>query len=219
MPRAARVVIPTLALHIVQRGHNRTQCFFGDNDYSIYLDHLALFSRRFCCAVHAYCLMTNHVHLFLTPGEEEGCARMMKYLGQCYAQHVNKERGRTGSLWEGRFRSALVASERYAIACYRYIELNPVRAGMVTHARDYRWSSHGANAGGAPDGLVAPHPAYLGLGEGPEQRRSAYRGLFADELDRTVVEDIRKATRGGYLVGSLRRPRGRQMRKIGSVPI
>ena len=211
MPRTARVVVPDLALHVRQRGHNRGQCFFQERDYSTYLDYLTFFARQYACSVHAYCLMTNHVHLFLTPHEENSCALLMKFLGQCYTQRVNKARGRCGSLWEGRFRSCPVASDAYALACYRYIELNPVRAGMVAHARDYPWSSYRANTERASDGLVSPHPAYPGM--------SDYGSLFDMELDPTLVDDIRKATSGGYVVGSPRRPRGRQMRKIGSVPI
>lgn len=211
MPRAARVVVPGIALHVRQRGHNRAACFFGDQDYALYLGLLRHFAGEHACSVHAYCLMTNHVHLLLTPRTDEGCALMMKRLAQCYAQHVNKAQERTGSLWEGRFRSCLVTSERYALACYRYVELNPVSAGMVGHPRDYRWSSYRANAEGRSDRMIEPHPAYPGAG--------AYRELFKDKLDDTVVEELRKATRGGYATGSIRRSRGRQMRKIGTVPI
>jgi len=200
-----------MALHVRQRGHNREQCFFSDEDRVLYLGFLAFFARQYGCAIHAYCLMTNHVHLFLTSREERSCALLMKFLGQCYAQHINKARGRSGSLWEGRYRSCPVTDDRYAIACYRYIELNPVRAGMVTHARDYRWSSHRANAEGEDDPMIKPHRAYTGV--------RAYRALFDCDLDEVLVTDIRKATSGGYAVGSLRKARGRQMRKMGSVPI
>ena len=211
MPRAARVVVPDMALHVTQRGHNRGPCFFRDVDFETYLRLLAYFSRRHACTVHAYCLMTNHVHLLITPRAEDSCAQMMKSLGQLYTQRVNKERARSGSLWEGRFHSCPVATERYALACYRYIELNPVRAGMVNHARDYRWSSYRANAEGEVDGVTEPHPAYPGP--------SDYRSVFESELEDNLVNDIRKATKGGYLVGSVRKRRGRQMRKMGSVPI
>jgi putative transposase len=124
---------------------------------------------------------------------------------------VNKVQERTGSLWEGRYRSCLVTSERYALACYRYVELNPVSAGMVGHPRDYRWSSYRANAEGRSDRLIEPHPAYPGA--------NAYRGLFSVELDETLVDELRKATSGGYAAGSIRKSRGRQMRKMGTVPI
>ena len=155
--------------------------------------------------------MTNHVHLLVTPQEEQSCALMMKFVAQCYTQHVNRARDRTGSLWEGRFRSCLVNSDRYVLACYRYVELNPVSAGMVGHARDYRWSSYQANAEGGCDSLVEPHPAYPGV--------TAYRALLDSELERSLIDDIRKATNGGYATGVMRNRRGRQMRKLGSVPI
>ena len=210
MPRSARVVVPEMALHVRQRGHNREQCFFSDEDRVLYLGFLAFFARQYGCAIHAYCLMTNHVHLFLTPREEWSCALLMKFLGQCYTQHINKARGRSGSLWEGRYRSCPVTDDRYALACYRYIELNPVRAGMVVHARDYRWSSHRANAEEKDDPMIEAHRVYTGA--------RAYRALFDCDLDEVLVTDIRKATSGGYVVGSLRKARGRQMRKMGSVP-
>ena len=211
MPRTARLVLPGVALHVRQRGHNRERCFFGDQDYSLYLGLLGHFAREHACAVHAYCLMTNHVHILVTPRAAQGCALMMKFLAQCYTQHVNRTRNRTGSLWDSRFRSCLVATERYALACYRYVELNPVSARMVEHPRQYRWSSYRANAEGAPDPLVQPHRVYPGVAD--------YGRLFDDALEPRVVDDIRKATNCGYAAGSIRQRRGRQMRKMRSVPI
>ncbi|HEU4646491.1 MAG TPA: transposase [Burkholderiales bacterium] len=205
------MVVPGVALHVRHRGHNRSACFFGDGDYALYLRLLARFSRQYGCGVHAYCLMPNHVHVLLTPQAEESCALMMKFLAQCYAQHVNRTHGRCGSLWEGRFRSCPVDSERYALACYRYVELNPVSAGMVGHPGEYRWSSYRANAEGVPDRLIEPHPVFPGA--------AAYQGLFEEDLDQFVIHDLRKATNNGFVAGSLRRRRGRQMRKMGSVPI
>ena len=211
MPRTARLVVPGVALHVRHRGHNRSACFFGPHDCTLYLRLLEYFARENGCAVHAYCLMPNHVHLLITPGSETGLALTMKSVAQRYTQHVNKLSERTGSLWEGRYRSCLVPTERYVLACYRYIELNPVAAGMVAHARDYPWSSHRVNAEGGRSALVDPHPAFPGP--------AAYRGLFDDELDSCVVDDIRRATRGGHAAGAMRRKPGRQMRKIGTVPI
>src|SRR4051812_23176241 len=144
MPRRARLSLPNIPWHIIQRGNNRAVCFAAEADYRRYLDELAELSKRFGCAVHAYALMTNHVHLLLTPDEAEGPGLLMKHLGQRYVQHVNRAYGRSGTLWEGRFRSCLTQSEDYLLACQRYIELNPVRAGMVRHPRDYRWSSYHA---------------------------------------------------------------------------
>jgi putative transposase len=196
MPRVARLVEPGVALHVTQRGHNRDRCFFEPADYALYLRLLALFARQHACAVHAYCLMPNHVHLLLTPQVRDGCAQLMKRLAQCCTQHVNKVHKRTGSLWEGRFHSCLVTSERYALACYRYVEMNPVKAGLAAHPRDYRWSSYRANAEGQTNSLIEPHPAFPGA--------SAYRGLFDGLFDEALVEDLRKATRGGYAVGAIR---------------
>jgi putative transposase len=211
MPRIARVVLPEVALHVRQRGHNRSACFLQDRDYATYLDYLAFFARKHECLVHAYCLMTNHVHILITPLGEQSCGAFMKSLSQCYAQYMNRARSRTGSLWEGRFRSCLVTTDSYALACYRYIELNPVRAGMVDQPGDYAWSSYRANLQRVSEGLLTPHPAYEAVGD--------YRSLVDMELEQSVIDDIRKATNGGYVVGSLRKPRGRQMRKMGSVPI
>jgi REP-associated tyrosine transposase len=203
MPRAARVIVPDVAVHVTQRGNNRGACFFAEADYAVYLRALALFAPKCGCEVHAYCLMTNHVHILLTPRTAQACGELMKHVGQRYVQHVNRARGRTGTLWEGRFRSSIAASERYVLACYRYIELNPVRAGMVSDPAEYRWSSHPANLAGAADPLLTPHQAYLGLSVGAESRRRQYRGLFASALEPEVLEEIRRAARNG---GTLRAP-------------
>lgn len=191
-------MLPHVPVHIVQRGNNRSPCFFRDGDYALYLFHLEKLAAQFDCAVHAWCLMTNHVHLLMTPDDADSCALLMKHLGQRYVQYVNRSRQRTGTLWEGRFRSCLAQSENYVLACYRYIELNPVRAHIVSHPRDYRWSSYRANAEGAPSDLRKPHPEYAGLAAVPEP---AYCALFADQLAMDVVGEIRAATNGGFVLG------------------
>lgn len=222
MSRAARFVLANLPLHIVQRGINRSNCFFSNEDYSTYLHYLSIFSARFNCSVHAYCLMTNHVHLLITPHDVQACALFMKNLGQCYVQTINKRLERTGTLWEGRFHSCPVRSERYVLACYRYIELNPVRASMVTAPSEYPWSSYSANAEGQANQLLRAHAAYEALDRDPMQRVKSYRALCSEALSATVMEDIRNATRRGFVVGTRRRGKGRppiQMRKMGSVPI
>lgn len=196
-------------MHVVQRGINRSACFFGEADYLIYLRYLATFSARFGCSVHAYCLMTNHVHLLLTPHTKGACALLMKNLSQHYVQGVNQRLKRSGTLWEGRFHSSLVTSERYVLACYRYIELNPVRAGIVPFPGHYRWSSYGANAEGKPNGLIQAHPAYQGLEVEPERRSWAYRNLCNERLPDSMMDEIRKATRVGCAIGTRRRQRGR----------
>lgn len=196
-------------MHVVQRGNNRGACFFSDSDRLAYLRYLGASTLETGCQVHAYCLMTNHVHLLLTPGSPDACARLMKQAGQLYVQHVNRVHGRTGTLWEGRYRSSVAASEFYVLACHRYIERNPVRACLVEHPRDYLWSSHRHNAEGWGDSLLTPHVAYLGLGNDLEQARRAYRELF-DELSEPGMEDeIRSASRNGHAIGVQRRGRGR----------
>ena len=133
MPRRKRLQVAGLPTHIIQRGNNRQACFFAEDDYLYFLDHLAQLAKRFRCALHAYVLMTNHFHLLLTSELEAGPSLLMKFLGQRYVQYANRTYRRSGSLWEGRFRSSLVQTEHYLLGCYRYIELNPVRANMVKH--------------------------------------------------------------------------------------
>jgi putative transposase len=142
--------------------------------------------------------MTNHVHLLLTAERADSCAMLMKSIGQLYSQYFNKAYERCGSLWEGRFKSCLVQSESYVLACYRYIELNPVRAGMVGHPAAYFWSSYAANSGARHDPSLEPHAEFVALSANPDNRRAAYRGLFAEEMDDATVEAIRKAANSGY---------------------
>jgi putative transposase len=212
MPRAARAVIVNSPLHVVQRGINRGDCFFRESDYLTYLDYLRKFSERFDCSVHAYCLMTNHVHLLLTPHAETACGQLMKNLSQQYVQRTNYRLKRTGTLWEGRYHSSLVMSESYALACYRYIETNPVRACMAASAAQYRWSSYRANGEGGANSLVRPHAAYAALGLDPVRRVRAYAELCAQVLPEDVVDHIRKAIRIGSAIGAPRRKRGRPLK-------
>jgi putative transposase len=221
MPRTARVVVPEVALHVCQRGNNRLPCFLRAADYRLYLSYLRAYAKQYGCAVHAYCLMTNHVHLLLTPAAPDSCAKLMKRLGQCYVQTINRAHGRTGTLWEGRFHSCLVPTERYVLACYRYIELNPVRAGLVASPEAYPWSSFLANAQGK-DGFISRHPALEAVG-------NDYRGLFDVPIEAKVLDEIRAGTRNGYALGVSRRRRGQRKpvetgtdpisAEIGSVPI
>src|SRR5437016_8108974 len=201
MPRHPRITMAEVPVHIIQRGNNRSACFHADDDYGLYLAHLRELAAGFECAVHAYCLMTNHVHLLLTPQRAEGCALLMKHLGQRYVQHVNRTYRRSGTLWEGRFRSCLTDSEHYLLACHRYIELNPVRAAIVRHPRQYRWSSYRVNAEGKASDLIMPHEQYRRLGRSAQARRQAYRELVHAPLDGIVVTDIRLATNGGFVHG------------------
>ena len=193
-------MLPGVAIHAVQRANNRSACFATDEDRAFYLFHLRRMLQRTGCRLHAYCLMTNHVHLLLTPDDMTACSRLMKGIGQLYSQYVNKLYKRSGHLWEGRFKSCLVQSEQYLLACYRYIELNPVRAELSKRADQYRWSSHRANAIGEHSDVLTPHHEYLRLGRTPEERQAIYRDLFSlvrgDDLER-----IRTATNAGYVLG------------------
>ena len=204
MPRRARISLPGIPWHIIQRGNNRSVCFHAEDDYQFYLHYLQEFADRFGCRLHAYVLMTNHVHLLLTPEEEDSAALMMKHLGQRYVQYVNRTYGRSGTLWEGRFRSCLTQSDDYVLACHRYIELNPVRAGMVLRPQDYRWSSYHANGLGRANALLTPHAEYLRLGREATARRAAYRALFRAHVDEALTDEIRDATNGNFVLGDER---------------
>src|SRR3989344_2182750 len=175
MARLPRIVIPEQPLHIIQRGNNRLPCFFADEDYRFYLDSLKEASTRYGCRVHAYVLMTNHVHLLLTPESVESPSAALQSVGRRYVRYINHTYRRSGTLWEGRFKSALIDSERYLLVCSRYIELNPVRARMVEQPGDYRWSSYRHNALGQADGLLTPHYLYESLNSDTARRCAAYR--------------------------------------------
>jgi len=201
MPRHARIMVAGAAVHLIQRGNNRAACFFAPEDRRFYLFHLARLLSRARCALHAFCLMTNHVHLLVTAHEADSCAELMKRLGQLYFQYVNKTYGRIGHLWEGRFKSCLVQAEGYLLACHRYIELNPVRAGVVASAARYPWSSFRANAHGDACDFLTPHTEYLALGSSPEERRAVYRDSFGSLNAEAEFDEIRRATSAGYVFG------------------
>lgn len=188
-------------MHITQRGNNRTAIFREPQDYWVYAALLLQASQRFECAIHAYVLMTNHVHLLLTPGDKSGPARMMQAIGTRYVPEFNKRYERTGTLWEGRYRSTAIDSERYLLACARYIELNPVRAMMVDHPSRYRWSSYRHNADGALDPLITHHAIYRALHDSAEMRREEYRSLFKRPLAAQAYDAIRQATRRDLALG------------------
>jgi len=188
-------------MHVIQRGNNRTACFFADEDYEYYLQCLSKAAAKYECALHAYVLMTNHVHLLLTPAETGAVANLMQSLGRNYVGHVNTVYKRTGTLWEGRYKSSLIDSERYLLSCYRYIELNPVRAGMVMQAEGYRWSSYRVHAQGLPSNLLVDHPVFSALGKDEKERAKAYRGLF-EHIDNSDIKLIRSETNRGGVVGS-----------------
>ena len=202
MARLERLVVPGTAMHVRQRGVNRGDCFIDDTDRLVFLSQLRNLAASTACALHAYCLMTNHVHLLLTPSEEDGWSTLMRDLGRRYVPYFNRRHGRTGTLWEGRFRSCLVDSARYVLACYRYIEDNPVEARMVSTASAYPWSSYAGNAGILENNLLTPHAEYLALADGKQARQAAHRALFDRAPDAEFVAALREATEGGYaLVG------------------
>ncbi|VAX14003.1 Transposase and inactivated derivatives [hydrothermal vent metagenome] len=202
MPRHARIAVAGIPWHIIQRGNNRSACFFAEADYHYFLDTLAEQSTKWNCAVHAYVLMTNHVHLLLTPQECNSASNLMKHLGQRYVQYINRTYHRTGTLWEGRFRSCLAQNDTYVLTCYRYIELNPTRAGMVNNPANYRWSSYHVNALGEVNKLLTPHPDYLALGTSGPDRCHRYRALFETRLETKTLVDIRLATNGNFVLGN-----------------
>ena len=204
MARQPRLVLPDALHHLLQRGNNRQPVFVDDEDRRSYLDALREATRLHGVRVHAYVLMPDHVHLLVTPQREDSLARALQTLGRRYVVQFNRRHGRSGTLWEGRFRSCLTQTEDYVLACYRYIELNPVRAAMVSKPQDFRWTSFHANAMGKANPMLTPHDQYRRLGRTDAERRQAYRALFRAHLDEAVVEEIRSATNGNYALGDKR---------------
>ena len=201
MTRLPRNVLPGVPQHVIQRGNNRQDVFFAASDHRLYLDSLQQAAERYSCAIHSYVLMSNHVHLLVTPNSEEGLSRLMQSVGRRYVRHINTTYHRTGTLWEGRFRSAMIDTERYLLTCMCYIELNPVRAGMVKSPQGHHWSSFKANAWGHVSELVTPHPVYCALGKSDDERQKAYRALIQECIGEDVVGHIRRATQRGEVIG------------------
>ena len=202
MPRLPRICPPGIPQHIIQRGNNRQRCFVAAKDFAAYARWLHEFSCKYDVAIHAWVFMTNHVHLLATPRTEDGVSRMMQCVGRQFVRHFNRAYGRTGTLWEGRFKSSVVDEEGYLLACQRYIELNPVRAGMVGDPADYRWSSYHAHAFGTKTNLWSPHEVYLCLGSTDCSRRACYRELFAEQLGQPVLDRIRTSVNKNLPLGS-----------------
>jgi len=202
MPRKPRFYIAGMPVHVVQRGNNRQPIFFGDVDYRSYLKWLREAAEKYDCAIHAYVLMTNHVHILVTPKDTDGISCMMQYVGRRYVPYINQTYGRSGTLWEGRYKSSLIDAGNYFLACSRYIEMNPVRADMVVHPRDYGWSSYACNAEGKVDKLVQPHALYTALGNSDAFRKKAYQGLFQAHVDDKELTDIRASWQTGTPLGT-----------------
>ncbi len=204
MARKPRFTLPGYTQHVVQRGNNRQACFFAESDYRKYLASLAEAAKKYACQVHAYVLMTNHVHLLVTPATSRGIAQMMQSIGRRYVRHVNAEYGRTGTLWEGRYRAGLVQSDGHLLTCHRYIELNPLRAGMIPSPVNYPWSSYRANALGTQDPVITHHAVYQSLGSTPENRQRAYENLFQYDIDNDVLWQVRQALNQELVFGTER---------------
>jgi len=202
MPRRPRIIVPQIPLHIIQRGNNRQCCFFNDQDYQTYLNWLVEYSDITDCLVHAYVLMPNHVHLLLTPANTNSAGDLMKRLGQRYVQYVNRSYKRSGTLWEGRFRSCVIEQETYLFNCQRYIEMNPVRAGIVQHPDEYRWSSYHVNGLGVKSDLISHHILYQTLGKTMSEKLKAYKALFQHEIEIEELDRIREATNGNFSLGN-----------------
>jgi putative transposase len=236
MSRLPRYYVPALPQHVIQRGNNRDPMFRCAADFAFYLDCLGHAARKHALAIHAYVLMTNHVHVLATPGHESSLPRTMQSVGRVYVRYFNTAYQRTGTLWEGRYKATVIQDDQYLLTCMRYIELNPVRAGIVRAPGEYRWSSHHLNAWGEPDPTIAEHPLYRELGSSPDARQGAYRSLFESELADDDLLHLRDATHNGWALGgedfqtrvtqfgrrSKRLPRGRGVKvstKMESDPI
>jgi putative transposase len=202
MARLARFFIKDQPQHIIQRGNNKDVIFAHEADYQSYLEYLAEAAEANELKIHAYVLMTNHVHLLASPLHEQSIPKTLQSLGRRYVQYFNRSYGRTGTLWEGRYRATLIDSDQYLFACMRYIELNPIRANMVRHPKNYPWSSYHHNANGKADALLTPHNLYLSLSKDEANRQAKYAALFKDRLSQLELESIRAATNKAWVLGS-----------------
>ena len=202
MPRKPRAYLPGIPVHVIQRGNDRSACFFAEDDYRYYLQALDDGRQRHAVAVHAYVLMTNHVHVLMTPSNAEGISRLMQSVGRRYVQYINTTYRRSGTLWEGRHKASLVQAEDYLLSCYRYIEMNPVRAQMVAHPADHPWSSYRYHAYGERDRIIQDHELYYQLAGDRETRMRVYRDLFHTDLGQAQLHAIRKAAHFSMPLGN-----------------
>src|SRR4051812_10432636 len=201
MARLPRLTLPGYPHHIVQRGNNRQAIFAGSADYEALISLLQEYGSKFNVAIHSYVLMSNHFHLLATPQTEDGVPQLLQALGRSYVRIFNKRQGRTGTLWEGRYKSTLIQAERYLLACMVYIDLNPVRAGMVANPADYRWCSYLHYTGRRVDKLVTPHPLYWELGNTPFAREQAYAELVSAGIGSQQQQALTEATFRGWALG------------------
>ena len=202
MARLPRYFVPNVPLHIILRGNNRMAMFLHPSDYFKFKQTLLFAAERHALAIHAYVFMTNHVHLLASPDTSDSAPKTMQSVGRRYVQYFNLRYKRTGTLWEGRYRATVVDTECYLFECMRYIELNPVRAGIVAHPRDFAWSSYRANAGGGVDPLLTPHVLYGALSNDLKLRLIAYRALFNAPIDDACAAKIRNCTNKAWALGT-----------------
>ena len=202
MARKPRFTLAGYPQHIIQRGLDRQACFFTAANYRLYLDLLQESAEKYDCHVHAYVLMTNHVHMLVTPQRSLGIPFMMQRLAQRYVRQINRTYRRTGTLWEGRYKAGLVDTEHYLLTCMRYIELNPVRANMVSHPAEYAWSSYKHNGQGCPDRVIKSHPLYIQLDKQQQDRCAAYREMFISHIDPDLLSEIRNTLNQELVLGS-----------------
>ncbi len=201
MARLPRLTLPGFAHHVIQRGNNRQAIFASPADYQTLLDLLAENARKFGVSIHAYVLMSNHFHLLATPQTPDGLPQMMQALGRRYVRYFNDSQQRSGTLWEGRYKSALIQSERYLLACMAYIDLNPVRAGLVATPGDYPWSSYGHYAGLRTDKLITPHALMWELGNTPFAREAAYADLVQSGVSPAQGDALTRSALSGWALG------------------
>jgi len=202
MPRKLRFYLSGTPAHVMQRGHNRGPVFFSEQDYLEYLRCLKHAADNYGCKVHAYVLMTNHVHLLVTPEGKESIGQLFQGLGRHYVRYVNETYQRHGGLWEGRHKGNIIQSQSYLLSCMRYIEMNPVRAGMVDHPAEYRWSSYAANAFGMSNAILCQHDEYIGLGASSNLRQKVYQKLFDYDSDSGALELLGQSLQSGTPLGN-----------------
>lgn len=201
MARLPRLTVPGYPHHILQRGNNRQAIFATGRDYQALLDLLTDNAKKFDVAVHAYVLMTNHFHLLATPKTAEGLPQMMQAVGRSYVRYFNDSQNRSGTLWEGRYKSTLIQPDRHLLACMVYVDLNPVRGGLVAQAADYPWSSHGHYTGARADKLITPHPLVWELGNTPFAREAAYADLVRGGISERQKADLTQSALSGWALG------------------
>ena len=202
MARLPRLTLPGYPHHIIQRGNNSQPIFATAADYQTLLDALHENAQKYKVAIHAYVLMPNHFHLLATPETADGLPQMMQAVGRSYVRWFNAAQGRTGTLWEGRYKSTVLDARQYLLPCMVYLDLNPVRAGLVGQAADYAWSSHSHYIGQRVDKLITPHPQYWALGNTPFAREAAYAKLVHDGVSAVQQAELTDAALRGWALGS-----------------